>query len=128
MTSSDFEGIQCPLAKRGLNRDGKKGKLQIVYGLICTTDGCPVAEEVFEGNTAAPKTLACQIEKLRKRFGLTRLILVGDRGMLTSARIEEELRPIDGLDWVSALRAPAIRKLVEDGLVTPSLFDHRDLA
>ena len=128
VSSSYFEGTKCPLAKRGLNRDGKKGKLQIVYGLICTTDGCPVAVEVFEGNTADPKTLACQIEKLRKRFGLTRLILVGDRGMLTSARIEEELRPIDGLDWVSALRAPAIRKLVEDGLVTPSLFDQRDLA
>ena len=128
VSSSYFEGIKCPLAKRGHCRDGKKGKLQIACGLMCTTDGCPVAVEVFEGNPADPKTLACQIEKLRKRFGLTRLILVGDRGMLTSARIEEELRPIDGLDWISALRAPAIRKLAEDGLVAPSLFDQRDLA
>ena len=123
VSSSYFEGTKCPLAKCVLEWDGKKGKLQIACGLICTTDGCPVAVEVFEGNTADPKTLANPAG-----FGLTRLILVGDRGMLTSARIEEELRPIDGLDWVSALRAPAIRKLVEDGLVTPSLFDHRDLA
>ncbi len=128
VTSSYFEGTQCPLAKRGHCRDGKKGKLQIVYGLMCTTDGCPVAVEVFEGNTADPKTLACQIEKLRKRFGLTRLILVGDRGMLTCARIEEALRPIDGLDWITALRAPAIRQLAEAGVVAPSLFDQRDLA
>ncbi len=128
VTSSYFEGTQCPLAKRGHCRDGKKGKRQIVYGLLCTAAGCPVAVEVFEGNTADPKTLACQIEKLRKRFGLTRLILVGDRGMLTCARIEEELRPIDGLDWITALRAPAIRKLAEAGVVAPSLFDQRDLA
>ena len=128
VTSSYFEGTQCPLAKRGKCRDGKKGKLQIVYGLMCTTEGCPVAVEVFEGNTADPKTLACQIDKLRKRFGLTRLILVGDRGMLTCARIEEALRPIEGLDWITALRAPAIRKLAEAGVVAPSLFDQRDLA
>ena len=128
VTSSYFEGTTCPLAKRGHCRDRKKGKLQIVYGLLCTAQGCPVGVEVFEGNTADPKTLAKQIEKLRKRFGLTRLILVGDRGMLTSARIEEELRPIDGLDWITALRAPAIRKLAEEGCVTRSLFDQRDLA
>jgi len=128
VTSSYFEGVKCPLAKRGYNRDGKKGKLQIVYGLLCTAAGCPVAVEVFEGNTADPKTLAKQIEKLRKRFGLTRVVLVGDRGMLTSARIKEDLRPIDGLDWITALRAPAIHELAEAGYVSQSLFDQCDLA
>jgi len=129
VTSSYYEGHTCPLARWGHNRDGKKDKLQIVYGLLCNTEGCPVAVAVFEGNTADPKTLATQIAKIRERFGLKRVVLVGDRGMLTEARIREELRPIDGLDWITALRAPAIRKLVDQGAFVPaSLFDERDLA
>jgi transposase len=128
VTSSYFEGTKCPLGRRGYSRDGKRDKLQIVYGLLCTHEGCPVAVEVFEGNTSDPKTLANQIAKLRKRFGLHRVVLVGDRGMITTARIEEELRPIAGLDWITALRAPAIRVLAEQGAIQPSLFDERDLA
>lgn len=127
LTSTYYEGRTCPLAKRGHNRDGKKGKLQIEFGLLCNAEGCPVAVEVFEGNTADPKTLGVQIAKLRRRFGLQRVVLVGERGMLTEARIREELQPIDGLDWITALRAPAIRKLVEAGDLCPSLFDERDL-
>jgi transposase len=95
---------------------------------LCNSEGCPVAVEVFEGNTGDPKTLATQLTKLRDRFHLTRLVLIGDRGMLTEKRIEEELRPIEGLDWITALRAPQIQKLVSDGALQLSLFDQRDLA
>lgn len=128
VSSSYFEGQCCPLAKRGHNRDKKQGKLQIVYGLLCDKKGCPVAIEVFEGHTADPKTLKGQIEKLRDRFGLERVILVGDRGMLTSARIREELAPQDGLDWISALKAPSIRKIMKDQQIERSLFDRQDMA
>jgi hypothetical protein len=129
VTSSYYEGRTCLLARWGHNRDGKKDKLQIVYGLLCNVDGCPIAVEVFEGNTADPKTLSVQIRKIRERFGIQRVVLVGDRGMLTEARIREELAPVDGLDWITALRAPAIRKLVDQGAFAPaSLFDERDLA
>jgi len=100
--------------------------LQIVYGLLCAPTGIPIAIEVFEGNTADPKTLAAQITKLKTRFGLARVCLVGDRGMLTSARIESELRPAQ-LDWISALRAPQIKTLVQDGALQLSLFDQQDL-
>jgi transposase len=93
MSSAAFEGRSCPIAKIGHARDGVKGRLQIVYGLLCTTARVPVAIEVFEGDTADPKILATQIDKLKQRFGLTRVCLVGDRGMLTSARIDSELRP-----------------------------------
>src|SRR5438105_12255851 len=110
VTSSYMEGRCCPLAQFGYNRDGKKGKLQIVYGLLCAADGCPVAVEVFEGNTADPMTLSAQIDKLKERFGLSRVVLVGDRGMITNARIRDELKPA-GLDWITALRAPQIRAL-----------------
>lgn len=127
VTSTYYEGRMCPLAKFGHNRDGKKDKLQIVFGLLCNSEGCPVAVEVFDGNTADPKTLSKQIEKIQQRFGLTRVVLVGDRGMLTEARIEQELRP-NGLDWITALRAPAIRALAEAGVVDHSLFDEQDLA
>lgn len=127
VTSTYFEGRTCPLARFGHSRDGKKDKRQIVFGLLCNAAGCPVAVEVFDGNTADPKTLTKQIEKLQQRFGLQRVVLVGDRGMLTEARIERELRP-NGLDWITALRAPAIRALAEAGVVQPSLFDERDLA
>ena len=128
LTSSYVEGIHCPLARRGHSRDGKKGTLQIVFGLLCTAEGCPVAVEVFEGSTSDPKTVASQVEKLRTRFGLQRVVLVGDRGMLTAARIREDLQGVDGLRWITTLRAPTIRKLMAAGTVTPSLFDERDLA
>ena len=127
LSSTYFEGRCCPLAKRGYSRDGKRDKLQIVFGLLCNREGCPVAVEVFEGNTADPATVGAHIEKLRRRFALSRVVLVGDRGMLTEARIRDELVPA-GLDWVSALRAPAIRALVESGAVQRSLFDDTDLA
>jgi transposase len=127
LTSTYFEGRHCPLAKLGYSRDGKKGKLQIVFGLLCDRHGCPVAVEVFDGNTGDPTTVSKQIEKLRKRFGIVRVVLVGDRGMLTEARIRDELKPI-ALDWVSALRAPAIRKLVDAGSLQLSFFDTKPLA
>ena len=127
VSSSWLEGRCCELARFGYSRDGKKGKLQIVYGLLCAADGCPVTVEVFEGNTADPMTLSAQIDKLKERFGLSRVVLVGDRGMITSARIRDELRPA-GLDWITALRAPQIRALVDAGAFQLSLFDERDLA
>ena len=127
LSSSWFEGQRCELARFGYSRDGKKGKLQIVYGLLCAANGCPVAVEVFEGNTADPMTLAGQIDKLKGRFGLSRVVLVGDRGMITSARIRDELKPA-GLDWITALRAPQIRALLDTGVFQLSLFDQRDLA
>ena len=111
VSSSYMEGRCCPLAKRGYSRDGKKGTLQIIYGLLCAPDGCPVAIEVFDGNTADPMTLAAQIEKLKRRFQLDHVILVGDRGMITQARITEDISSA-GLDWITALRAPAIKALV----------------
>jgi hypothetical protein len=127
VTSTYLEGRHCPLAALGHNRDGKKGKLQIVVGLLCTVEGCPVAVEVYPGNTADPKTLASQILKVRERWGLSRVVWVGDRGLLTEARIEEELRPVEGLGWITALRAPALGALVEAGELQLSLFDERDL-
>ena len=126
VSSAAFEGRTCPLGAIGHPRDGVKGRLQIVYGLLCTTAGSPVAIEVFEGNTADPKTLATQISTLKNRFGLSRVCLVGDRGMLTNARINDELRPAQ-LDWISALRAPQIKALVEADALQLSLFDTQDL-
>ena len=128
VTSTYFEGRRCPLARIGYSRDRKRDRPQIVFGLLTDGEGCPVAVEVFEGNTGDPKTLASQIEKLRGRFGLGRVVLVGDRGMITSARIEQDLKPQPGLGWITSLRSPAIRKLVEGGLVQMSLFDQKDLA
>ena len=127
LSSTWLEGRCCPLAKRGYSRDGKRGKLQIVFGLLCNREGCPVAVEVFEGNTADPRTVGVHIDKLRRRFGLSRVVLVGDRGMLTEARIREEVAPA-GLDWITTLRAPAIRELVSSGAVQRSMFDDTDLA
>jgi transposase len=127
VSSSYLEGRCCPLAQFGFNRDGKRGKLQIVYGLLCAPDGCPVAIEVFEGSTGDPTTLAAQIDKLKQRFALSHVVLVGDRGMITQARIEEDIKPA-GLDWITALRAPQIRALVDSGILQLSLFDERDLA
>jgi DDE family transposase len=126
VSSAAFEGRTCPLGAIGHARDGVKGRLQIVYGLLCTTAGIPIAIEVFEGNTADPTTLAAQIEKLKHRFKLSRVCLVGDRGMLTDARIRDEVRPAQ-LDWLSALRAPQIKALVEAGALQLSLFDEQDL-
>jgi transposase len=128
VTSTYFEGRTCPLARLGHNRDGKKGKLQINIGLLCDGEGRPIAVEVFEGNVGDPKTLAVQVEKIRSRFRLDRVVLVGDRGTITEARIREDLVPIDGLAWITALRAPAIRALVEQGALQLSLFDEMDLA
>ena len=127
VTSTYFEGRTCPLARFGYNRDGKRHKLQIVFGLLCTLEGCPVAIEVFEGNVGDPSTLASQISKLKQRFRLDRVVLIGDRGMITTARLEQTVKPA-GLDWITALRAPAIRGLVEAGVIQLSLFDERDLA
>jgi hypothetical protein len=126
VSSAAFEGRTCPLGKIGHPRDGVKGRLQIVYGLLCSPAGVPIAIEVFEGNTADPKTLSRQITKLKTRFGLSRVCLVGDRGMLTTARIKDEVQP-GGLDWISALRAPQIKALVETGALQLSLFDEQDL-
>jgi transposase len=127
VSSSYMEGRCCPLAKRGYSRDGKKGTLQIVYGLLCAADGCPIAIEVFDGNTADPKTLAAQVEKLKQRFHLDHVVLVGDRGMITEARITEDIKSA-GLDWITSLRAPAIKELLNSGALQLTLFDQRDMA
>jgi hypothetical protein len=128
VSSSYFEGRCCPLAQHGYSRDHRSDRPQIVYGLLCTRVGLPVAVEVFEGNMADPATLSAQVGKLKRRFGLSRVVLVGDRGMITSARIGEDLHPA-GLDWITALRAPAIQALAaENGPLQLSLFDQRDLA
>jgi hypothetical protein len=115
------------LAKLGYSREGKRHKLQIVLGLMCTAEGCPVAVEVFEGNAGDPSTLQSQIDKLKRRFGLERVVLIGDRGMITEARIKETVKPA-GLNFITALRAPAVRSLAEAGTLQLSLFDERDLA
>src|SRR6201988_4349381 len=120
VSSSYLEGRCCPLAQFGYSRDGKRGKRQIVYGLLCAADGCPVAVEVFAGDTADPSTVPAQIDKLKARFGLSRVVLVGDRGMITSARIREDLQP-GGLDWISSLRAPQIQALANEGALQLSL-------
>lgn len=128
LTSTYYTGDHCSLAKFGHNRDGKKRFPQVLWGLLCNGEGCPVAVEVFEGNVADSKTLASQIRKTRERFGLERVVVVGDRGVITEAQIRKELSPVDGLDWISALRAPAIRALAQAGAIQLSLFDERDLA
>src|SRR3981081_1670597 len=128
VTSTYLEGRCCELAQYGYSRDHRGDRPQIVIGLMCTAEGCPVAIEVFEGNTADPLTLAAQIDKLKQRFKLQRVVMVGDRGLLTSARIEQTLRPA-GLDWITAIRAPAIKQLAAaGGPLQPSLFDDRDMA
>jgi transposase len=127
ISSAYLEGRHCPLGRLGYSRDGKKGKLQIEFGLLCNAEGCPVAVEVFEGNTADPKTLAPAVEKLRERFGFKRVVLVGDRGLITSARIREDLKPSQAFDWITALRAPAIAQLLREGSLQLSLFDEKDL-
>jgi transposase len=128
LTSTYFEGRHCKLAHRGHSRDDKGGKPQIVFGLLTNAEGCPVAVEVFEGNTADPKTVPAQVKKLRERFGLKQVVFVGDRGMITSARIREDMADDQGLSWITALRATSIQKLAADGALQPSLFDATDLA
>jgi transposase len=128
VSSSYYTGRQSELIKMGYSRDGKPGEPQIVYGLLCAPDGCPVAIEVFSGNTADPTTFTAQVNKIRKRFGITRVVLVGDRGMITSKRIDEDLREVEGLDWITALRNSSIKKLVEQNTIQLSLFDEKDLA
>src|SRR3954451_10324373 len=127
VSSSYLEGRCCPLAKRGYDGDGKKGMLQIVYGLLCAPDGCPVAIEVSNGDTADPMTLAPQIDKLKQRFGLTHVVLVGERGLITEARIGADIKSA-GLDWITALRGPAIKELLNSGAIQLTLFDTRDMA
>ena len=127
VSSAAFEGRTCPLGAIGHPKDGVRGRLQIVYGLLTSKDGVPVAIEVFPGNTGDPKTVAAQVAKVKDRFGLSRVVLVGDRGMLTAARLREDVRPA-GLDWITALRAPQVKALVRDGALQLSLFDETDLA
>ena len=128
VSSSYVEGRCCELAAFGHSRDHRSDKMQLVYGLLCSPDGCPVAIEVFEGNTGDPSTVGNQIAKLKERFGLKRIVMVGDRGMITDARIRDDLKPA-GIDWITALRAPSIQQLAaEDGPLQLSFFDERDLA
>jgi hypothetical protein len=127
VSSSYYEGRTCPLAKHGHNRDGKRGQPIIVYGVLCDAQGRPVAVQVYPGNTGDPTTVPDQVEKLRERFGLSRIVLGGDRGMLTQTQIEH-LKRYPGLGWISCLRSVAIRGLLEDGLLHRSLFDETNLA
>jgi hypothetical protein len=126
LTSSSFEGVTCPLAKIGYSRDGKPGTLQVNYGLLADSRGCPVAVSVFEGNTADPRTLLPQVEKVRDSFGIASLIMVGDRGMISNVQIEA-MRKMEGVDWITALKSGAIAALVHAGQLQPDLFDERNL-
>ena len=127
VSSAAFEGRTCPLGAIGHPKDGVRGRLQIVYGLLTSKDGIPVAIEIFAGNTGDPTTVAAQVTKVKDRFGITKVVLVGDRGMLTAARLREDVRPAK-LDWITALRAPQVKALVRDGDLQLSLFDVQDLA
>ena len=127
LTSTYFEGRHCPPGKLGHSRDDTSGKLPIVFGLLTNAAGCPVAVEVFAGNTSGPNTVATQVGKLRQRFGLSEVALIGDRGMITSARIREDLLASQGIQWISALRASQIRRLAAGGQLPMSLFDKTDL-
>ena len=126
LTSSWFEGVTCPLAKIGYSRDGRKGTLQVNYGIMTDDRGCPVSVSVFAGNTADPKTLLPQVEKAKNSFGIDRLAMVGDRGMITNVQIEA-MRKLDGVDWITALKSGATAKLVDDKSIDPDLFDERNL-
>ena len=126
LTSSYFEGVTCSLAALGHNRDGKKGKLQVNYGLLANAQGIPVAVSVFAGNTGDPKTLLPQVEKMRASFGIGKFVLVGDRGMITQKQIDA-LSELEDVDWLTAMRPGAIRQLVEDGSIQMGLFDARNL-
>jgi Transposase DDE domain len=127
VSSAAFEGRTCPLGEIGHARDGVRGRLQIVYGVLTTTAGIPVAVEVFKGSTGDPATLASQVNKLKERFGPSHVAVVGDRGMLTKARIRDDLKPAE-LDWITALRGPAIKALLAEGAIQPTLFDETSMA
>src|SRR5512140_1733610 len=127
VSSAAFEGRTCPLGAIGHPKDGVRGRLQIVYGLLTSKDGIPVAIEVFTGSTGDPATVAAQVGKVKDRFGITRVVPAGDRGMLTAARLREDVAPAD-LGWITALRAPQVKNLVRDGALQLSLFDQTDLA
>lgn len=127
VTSTYFEGHACPLAHHGHSRDGKADRPQIVFGVLTNGEGCPIAVEVYAGNTADPRTVASQVKKVKARFGLSRVVVVGDRGMLTAARIREDLKPAD-VDWITSLRAPQVQQLVTGGDLQLSVFDEHDLA
>ena len=126
VSSAAFEGKTCPLGAIGHPKDGVRGRLQIIYGLLANPDGIPVAISVFEGNTGDPKTVADQVKKLKERFAISHICLVGDRGMLTKARLRDDVIPAQ-LDYITALRAPEIKALVESGALQLGLFDERDL-
>jgi Transposase DDE domain len=127
VSSAAFEGRTCPLGAIGHPKDGVRGRLQIVYGLLTSSEGVPVAIEVFNGNTGDPTTVKSQVDKVKDRFGIAKVVLVGDRGMLTAARLREDVGPAD-LDWITALRAPQVKALVRDGDLQLTLFDQADLA
>ena len=127
LTSVYLEGSKCELARRGYSRDGKRGLPQIEFGIITNAEGCPVSVDVFEGNLADPMTVAAQVDKLKERFGIAEVVLVGDRGMLTSARIEA-LKQAGDVSWISALRSVQIATLIKDGDLQLGLFDQRNLA
>lgn len=128
LTSTYFHGRSCPIAKLGYSRDGKKGLLQITVGLLCTRDGCPVAVEVFPGNSGDPSTFTAQVKKVQDRFGLTQVVYVGDRGMITNARIRDDLADLPGVGWITCLRAPAIQELRDQGAIQLTIFDQQDMA
>ena len=127
VSSSYHTGRQSDLIGLGYSRDGKKERLQTVYGLLCAANGCPVSIEVFAGNTADPTTFTAQVQRVRKQFGLTRIVMVDDRDMITGKRIDEDLRGIDGLDWITTIRSAGIRKSVKQEAISPNAFDERDL-
>jgi hypothetical protein len=127
VSSAAFEGRTCPLGAIGHPKDGVRGRLQIIYGLLTSPEGIPVAIEVFAGNTGDPTTVKSQVDKVKDRFGITKVVLVGDRGMLTAARLRDDVRPA-GLDWITALRAPQVKALVRGGDLQLTLFDQTDLA
>ena len=126
LTSSWFEGVTCPLAKLGYSRDGRPGTLQVNYGLMTDDRGCPVSVSVFDGNTGDPKTLLPQVEKARTSFGLERLVMVGDRGMISNVQVDA-IAKLDGVDWITALKSGAIARLAEAGHLQLDLFDERNL-
>lgn len=128
VSSSYYTGRKSELVKHGYSRDAKKGLPQIVYGLLCNREGCPIAIEVFAGNTSDPNTFSEQVAKVRERFSLKRVVFVGDRGMITTRRINDDLRDVEGLDWITALRSEKIRGLIKAGAIQQSLFDEKDLA
>ncbi len=126
LSSSYFEGTSCPLARFGYNRDGKRGLLQVNYGLLTDRRGCPVAISVYDGNTSDPETLMPQVHRLKDEFGIDSFVIVGDRGMISQKAVDE-IKTQDGVAWISALKSGAIRALIEDKTLQPELFDERNL-